>query len=172
MARNQRGQLPVMSRKQEWQTDHADSGRQGYECGWRLSFRPARSALRSWTVGCLGVRVPDLRLPSRSELLSMMQRLVFGGIPSFFAAPFSPSRRLKRLQSVLSPLCSDFRPTAPTATVRRNSGSIRSASAPRPMWSASRANNWLRCGRCVGNTILLRSGGVVSGGRPRAGVMG
>jgi hypothetical protein len=67
MARNQQGPLPVMSRKQERQTDHADSGRQGYECGWRLSFRPARSALRSWAVGCIGVRVPDLRLPSRSE---------------------------------------------------------------------------------------------------------
>jgi hypothetical protein len=39
MARNQRGQLPVMPRKQEWRTDHADSGRQGYEWGWRLSFR-------------------------------------------------------------------------------------------------------------------------------------
>ena len=45
------------------------------------------------------------------KLLSMMQRLAFGGIPSFFAAPLSPSRRLKRLQSVLSPLCSGFRPT-------------------------------------------------------------
>jgi hypothetical protein len=32
----------------------------------------------------------------------MMQRLAFGGIPSFFAAPLSPSSRLKRLQSVLS----------------------------------------------------------------------
>jgi hypothetical protein len=66
MARNKRGQLPVMPRKQEWQTDHADSGRQGYEWGWRLSFRPASSALRSWAVGCLGVRVPDLRFPSRA----------------------------------------------------------------------------------------------------------
>jgi hypothetical protein len=81
MARNQRGQLPVMSRKQERQTDHADSGRQGYECGWRLSFRPARSALRSWAVGYFGVRVPDLRLPSRSELLSQstVQRLSADG---------------------------------------------------------------------------------------------
>ena len=41
----------------------------------------------------------------------MMQRLAFGGIPSFFAAPLSPSSRLKRLQSVLSARYSGFRPT-------------------------------------------------------------
>jgi hypothetical protein len=47
----------------------------------------------------------------RSELVLIMNRLACGGIPSFFAAPLSPSSRLKRLQSVLSARCSGFRPT-------------------------------------------------------------
>jgi hypothetical protein len=71
MARNQRGQLPVMSRKQERQTDHADSGRQGYECGWRLSFRPARSALRCWAVAALASESRTFGFPRvRSSYLS------------------------------------------------------------------------------------------------------
>jgi hypothetical protein len=72
---------------------------------------PRSKAVRSAALASeSGSLVPSLAL-SRSEVVLMMQRLAYGGIPSFFAAPRSPSSMLKRLQSVRSALCRGFQPT-------------------------------------------------------------
>jgi hypothetical protein len=114
MARNQRGSCLSCRESRNGRPIMRILGDKATNVG-RLSFRPASSALRSWAGGCPGVRVRTFGSPraplSRSELLLLMQRLAFGGIPSFLAASLSPSIWLKRLQSDRSPLCSGSPPT-------------------------------------------------------------